>query len=922
MQGETSSDIYYRVQRLQLNYGDRVKQAICGYIFYVPSFIPNSPGLMKGYMIWLLPLALACFNAGAQPNGNVAVHYKVSPALQLYLDHPQAGTAKDSGWHYYKVVCADSTALFCLFSASEKNKILKRRFPYYHSYVMEIRDFNLLRKIVQLPSVSLVDFYKAPAEELEVSNYDPSLNRIHLLHNQYPLANGSGLTISIKEQIFDTLDIDFRGRYVKSSTESATYSGHASIMATLAGGAGNTSSGSLGVSPGVNLTSSDFSNLFPDPDAIFEQNGISVQNHSYGIGIENYYGPEARAYDLQLNARATLAHVFSVGNSGLATPETGRYAGIKGFANTTGNFKTAKNIISVAATDSFFRVPSAISKGPAFDGRLKPELAAFGEDGSSGAAAIVSGTIIALQHLYKQLYGTLPHASLLRAVLFNSAEDIGAPGIDYASGYGSLNAVKAADHIAKGLFFTGSLHQGDTVSFSVAIPVGIQRAKFTLAWNDPAAALLAVKGLVNDADMEVVRLADGTSFQPWVLSHFPHADSLNQLPVRRRDTINNAEQVSIENPPAGTYLIRILGSSIDQGPQTFHVAYQLDSIAGFEFVYPVQNTVLTAGRIHTVRWRSAGTGTGTLSYSPDNVNWHTIADGVELSAGYYQWQVPETFSVVRLKMSSPNEVVSDSFVISPQPALQIGFDCPADFMLYWNKMHPAAAYELFRLGDKYMEPFAVQTDTLAVLLKSASPSSHYALRALLPGGKASQRSYAYNYATQGVECYVKAFLAELSGEVADLTLTLGTVYGIRSLLIEKQTMGGYALLQQVDNPAELEYKFTDRSLQTGLNIYRVRILRTGGGINEGNQAFVYYFGRQPYLVYPNPVPPGGTLHVVASDLNNAVFRLYNMAGQLVLNYGTRVFDEQVPMAKLQAGLYFYTIAENGQIVQRGKIMIL
>jgi hypothetical protein len=36
-------------------------------------------------------------------------------------------------------------------------------------------------------------------------------------------------------------------------------------------------------------------------------------------------------------------------------------------------------------------------KGPAFDGRIKPEMVAFGIDGSSGAAALVSGVAILLQ---------------------------------------------------------------------------------------------------------------------------------------------------------------------------------------------------------------------------------------------------------------------------------------------------------------------------------------------------------------------------------------------------------------------------------------------------------------------------------------------------------------------------------------------
>jgi Subtilase family/Secretion system C-terminal sorting domain len=873
------------------------------------------------FILWFLAL-IACIPANAQKKSPYIATHKLSPTLQRFLDSTESGKADNSHLDLYKLVCTDSSELFRLFKAGEKERFVKHRVPGHSVYVVQIKDRFLLRQMLQLPSVVFADLFLTAREELEVSNFDPAVNRINALHQKYPLANGNGLTVSIKENIFDTLDIDFKGRYIKSSTESPTYSGHASIMATLAGGAGNTSAGSLGVSPGVNFTSSDFANLFPDPAPLFLQLNISVQNHSYGIPVENFYGAEARAYDLQLNAMPALAHVFSVGNSGLSTPETGAYAGLQGVANTTGNFKTAKNIISVAASDSFFKVPAAISKGPAFDGRLKPEITAFGEDGSSGAAAIVSGTIISLQHLYRQLYGNMPHTSLIRAVLFNSADDIGSPGIDYVSGYGSLNALKAANNMANGRFFSGSLAQGDTVEFAVSIPPGIKKAKFTLAWNDPANALLASKGLVNDADMEVVSPDGNVVFKPWVLNHFPHPDSLKQLPKRKTDTLNNAEQVTIDDPMPGAYKIRLYGSSIPVGPQSFFVAYQFDSASLFEFYYPVKNEQLQAGKSNMIRWNTNVTGSGTLLFSLDNVSWHTIAANIDLATGFFYWNTPDTNSSAVLKMIGSVNVTGDSFVISALPKLQIGYDCPDDFMLFWNKQENAAGYEIFRLGSKYMEPFAVQADTIAVFSKSSQPSRHYALRALLPNGVGAQRSYAYNYTTQGVECYIKSFLAELSGNRAELMLELGTTYGIKSLLIEKRTSNGFKIIHQVNNPAQLSYRFTDDSLITGINLYRVSILRLSGEVNYGNQAAVYYFGQQPYLVFPNPVPPGGFLHVVNASLNNGTFRLYNMAGQLVLNYATRNFEERIPVSGLQAGLYYYTISEEGNIVQKGKIMIL
>src|SRR5206468_12866006 len=105
----------------------------------------------------------------------------------------------------------------------------------------------------------------------------------------------------------------------------------------------------------------------------------------------------------------------------------------------------AKNMITVGHMDSLGVVLSLSSRGPAYDGRIKPELVAFAEDGSSGAAAIVSGIALTLQQAYKALHGADPSSALIKAILLNSADDVGSKGIDFISGYGAANAYKAID---------------------------------------------------------------------------------------------------------------------------------------------------------------------------------------------------------------------------------------------------------------------------------------------------------------------------------------------------------------------------------------------------------------------------------------------------------------------------------------------
>jgi hypothetical protein len=426
---------------------------------------------------------------------------------------------------------------------------------------------------------------------------------------------------------------------------------------------------------------------------------------------------------------------------------------------------------------------------------------------------------------------------------------------------------------------------------------------------------------LNDADLLVVRLSDNFQYMPWVLNHFPNTDSLRQLPQRKKDTLNNAEQVSIDDPVPGNYEIRIYGSSIPSGPQPFYIAYQLDPVSYFEFTQPVKNDHFLAGKPNMIRWQHTLTGNGTLQYSLDNIIWNTISSSADLSAGYHVWNAPDTMSTARMRMLGPVNVTSDTFVISTPPLLKIGFNCDDDFMLWWNKTKNTGSYELYRLGPKYMQLFINQPDTFRIYTKISQPALHYAVRPVLLNGIPAQRSATYNYTTQGVDCYFLSFLAELSGSHAELTLQLGATNGIQSMALEKQSGNGFITLQQVTNIGQLIYLFTDNALKTGLNVYRVRITRSNGQVVYSNLATVYYFGKQPYLVYPNPVPFNGVFHVVASFLNNAEIRLYNMNGQLVLKYKTRQFDEQISIGGLSSGLYFFTINEDGQTVQRGKLVI-
>ena len=92
-----------------------------------------------------------------------------------------------------------------------------------------------------------------------------------------------------------------------------------------------------------------------------------------------------------------------------------------------------------------------------------------------------------------------------------------------------------------------------------------------LYWHDKEAELEASKALVNDLDLSLLD-PNGTTYLPWVLNIDPSA--VDDPAQRDIDTLNNIEQITIDLPTAGTYVLKVKGSAIPQGPQKYHLTYE------------------------------------------------------------------------------------------------------------------------------------------------------------------------------------------------------------------------------------------------------------------------------------------------------------------------------------------------------------
>lgn len=783
--------------------------------------------------------------------------------------------------------------------------------------------------VIALPGVLYVGEENFnPGVESRVLDLNLEPNTISKVHHEYPQLNGNGKVVSIKELAFNPNDIDLDDRHVASSVSSSTIDIHATEMATIVAGAGNSFVTGRGVANAAQLTSSDFANLFPDPDSEYQSLNAWVQNHSYGTIIENSYGSLAEAFDLSSNRNPELLHVFSSGNKGIEVSTDGNYQGITGVANITGNFKMAKNVLVVGSVDTVNREIAFASRGPAYDGRVKPELVAYSMVGSSNSAALTSGVALLLQQAYEEETEMLPPAALLKAILINSSRDAGATGIDFVTGYGNIDSYRSIQNLKSGRYVDGSVGHEEVDDIILPVPANARNLKVTLTWNDPAALPNSETALVNDLDLEITDPLGGT-WLPWVLDESPDEAKLTLPATRNEDHLNVVEQITVESPAAGDFVISVSGFDIPVGPQEYYIAYQWDTVDQFEWLYPTgsDNMPYNGETPGYFRWKSTlEEDAGTLELSVDNGNtWEAIRENIDLSKGYYRWLPPEITSraIARMIVGSTSWV-TDPFTISRPVPVGVGFNCADSVMLQWNSLPEALEYEIFTFNNAYLESIDVTSDTVLILYKDEFPSKFYAIQPKLADGTRLIRSYTFDYTQQGVDCFVQNFFSQENGVNGILlTLQLGTVYGIDEVFFEREMEEGvFTIIESVEGIETTTITYLDTQPKQGYNRYRARVVLQNGEevITEAVENF--FLTESPYAVFPNPINRSTGLIINTSLIQNTggTLRLYTTDGRLSKVYTLISDREVIDIRALLPGLYFYSI-EYGNQKFNGKLSV-
>ena len=775
-----------------------------------------------------------------------------------------------------------------------------------HVVMIKSDSKKIIDVIIALSSVvSVSQESMHPKGESKITDQNFTINSINKANAGFPLLTGENQIISIKDDLFDVNDIDLLNKHIPSQTESTIVTSHATAMATIVSGLGNSSALGKGVAQKAKIQSSDFSNIYPDEVATLQ--GAATQNHSYGTEIENFYGSLANAYDSQLFLNTDLTHCFSSGNTGL-----------QGYKSITGNFKQSKNSIAIGCIDQNEIIMPFSSKGPAYDGRIKPELVAFSTQGTSNSTALATGIVTLMKQHYKTIHNITLNNALTKAILINSAKDLGNTGPDFTYGYGNINADKCLKTISENRIISGNLSSDQTNSHAITVPENAKNLKITLVWNDLPAAINSNISLVNDLDIEVIS-PDNTSFLPWILN----PDTPEQQAVRGKDKINNSEQVTIENPASGSYTITIMGSYISNASQEYGIAYEYELDNQFEWNYPVSNDNFPydGKTISPFKWNSSFSEIpGQLSVSYNNgQTWEIISNNVNLDNEQFTYiPAEQKFSKAKLKMTINNtDYISDSFTISYDLNISNSLVCDGTTEINWEKPANVSLFNIYQLTGDHLE------------FKEQTPNTTYTytdgkIHTVIPvfdnsEGIKSESTLQY---TENSNCYFELAFAEVFEEdKVKIDASLFSLYNIKRIELVKMINNAETVISTLNNINSKTFSFLDTEPIKGSNKYKINIILENNNVISSLILDTNYLGNDLFFVHPTLLGKNEELSIEAKKEENAIFYLYNIIGQNTITSPLLSKNNTINLKNTASGIYIYKIITNSGEMQTGKIAV-
>lgn len=370
-----------------------------------------------------------------------------------------------------------------------------------------------------------------------------------------------------------------------TSTGSSTHGTHVAGTVTGDSGSNNNSRGVAYLGKLCYNTTPSFNESGIRQRLILHHNqGSRLHTNSWGDDGTTSYNSLARGFDsFSHDFEESLVCLAVTNGSSLRNPEN------------------AKNLLAVGASQDTPNQGSHCSGGvgPTADGRRKPEIYAPGCStnssngsgcsttqltGTSMACPAVAGAGMLVRQYYTDGYypsgtpigvdGITPSGALVKATLLNSAVNMTGIG-GYPSNLEGWGRVLADDScffagdsrklvVSEDLLNASGMSTGEFLEYSLEVQSSSEPLKVTMVFTDFPASASTGGGdaSVNDLDLEVVS-PGGQTYRGNVFSGGQSTTGGSA------DDGNNVEQVHLNVPQAGSWILRVRAAAVNQGPQGF-----------------------------------------------------------------------------------------------------------------------------------------------------------------------------------------------------------------------------------------------------------------------------------------------------------------------------------------------------------------
>ena len=453
-------------------------------------------------------------------------------------------------------------------------------------------------RILSIHSSSVITIHNDNAKQLIGADF--------LLSN-YPYLNGSGEILAISDTGIDDDHGDFNGRvraiynqFGPDNSHQDRNSGHGTHVTSTLLGDGSGDSFTQGIVPAATFhfyqLEADSSGILARWGSLYDmfshsyQQNARIQTNSWGnVNLVGEYSSDSRSADSYLVNQPSFLVLFSAGDLGANGYESITPPG------------TAKNVLTIgSSTTGSYGSPSAgsvsstSSMGTTLDGRIKPDLVAPGVmicsaraneaqftdgescsssthsdsgnplymtlNGSSMSTAVAAGAATMVrQHLRETQSIVEPRSDLIRALLINGADDLGAPDIPNSmEGWGQVNVSQTISPTSFNedltiLYDTSrELKPGHSFIYTIESD-STSKFDITLVWNDREGSAVANQSapkLVNDLDLIVKSPSGEIYYGNNFINGFSAIGGSS-------DELNNVERFKSALPEVGTWSVEV-----------------------------------------------------------------------------------------------------------------------------------------------------------------------------------------------------------------------------------------------------------------------------------------------------------------------------------------------------------------------------